>query len=297
MGPSPRSALGVWVGRSSTTRWRSARHSCGLLSGSSGSSIWSSARDPEAVDKVAERIRSRVGIYDPVLWHLAPPEGATRSQAKARTDARRTLSEVRAIRAMMFFDDPGQFGADFAAEAMAFSGWPVEELRAGFIEIESANDGVLFDAGSPSFLETMIEWAREVDFERLCRARDAFLGTGSAHMMLVMCSAITESARRFLIELRESEAGSFFAEVNYYAGRPEQMVAGTLQTSMDEDYLEAMFSYGQELSVRLLPFMVEAHARAVLRVGGDAIANVATGLFEISGALGRGPRRRELAHP
>lgn len=60
------------------------------------------------------------------------------------------------------------------------------------------------------------------------------------------------------------------------------MVAGSLQTSMDEDYLEAMTRYGQELSLRVLPLMVETHARAVLTVGGDAITNVGFGLFEMA---------------
>jgi hypothetical protein len=240
------------------------------------------ARDPEAVDKLAEQIRSRVKIYDPVLWHIAPPEHPTRGEAKARAEARRELSEVRAMRAMLFFDDPSQFGSDFMADAMGFSGWSVEELRKGFIEFERANEGVLFEEGTPSMLESMIEWAQVVDFDLLCRARDAFLGVGSAHMILVICSGITESARRFLIELRQSDAGRFFAEVIYAGNRPEQMVSGSLQTSMDEDYLEAMTRYGQELSSRVLPFMVETHARAVLTVGGDAIANVGTGLFEMA---------------
>lgn len=240
------------------------------------------ARDPEAIDKLAEQLRSRVKIYDPVLWHIAPPEHATRGQAKERTQARRDLAEVRAMRAMMFFDDLGQFNADFVADSMRFSGWPVETLRKEMIEFEAANEGVLFEEGSAGFLDFMIEWAHEVDFDRLCQARDAFLGTGSAHMLLVICSGITESARRFLIELRQSEAGRLFAEVNYFGNRPEQMVAGTLQTSMDEDYLESMLRYGQELSLRLIPFMVETHARAILTVGGDSLANIGTGLFEMA---------------
>ena len=45
------------------------------------------------------------------------------------------------------------------------------------------------------FSGCMIEWAHQVDFDCLCRARDAFLGTGSAHMLLVICSGITESSR------------------------------------------------------------------------------------------------------
>ena len=225
------------------------------------------ARDPEAIDKLAEQMRSRVKIYDPVLWHIAPPEHTTRGQAKERTQARRDLAEVHAMRAMLFFDDLGQFNADFVADSMGFSGWPVEALRKDMIEFEAANNGVLFEEGSAGFLDFMIEWAHEVDFDLLCRARDAFLGTGSAHMMLMICSGITESARRFLIELRQSEAGQRFAEVNYFGNRPEQMVSGTLQTSMDEDYLEAMLRYGQELSLRLIPFMVETQARAILTVG------------------------------
>jgi hypothetical protein len=240
------------------------------------------ARDPRAVDNLAAAARRHVKPYDPMLWHLADPEHPTRREAKARAKARRELSEVRAMRMMLFFDDPSQFGADFFAESMGFSGAPVEDLRKGFIEIEEASEGVLFEEGGPSFLETMIEWAHQVDFDRLCRARDAFVGTGSAHMMLLICSGITTSARRFLIELRESDSGKFFAEVNYTAGRPEQMVAGSLQTSMDEDYLEAMMRYGQDLSLRLLPIMVETQARAALTVGGDAITKIGTGLFEMA---------------
>jgi hypothetical protein len=240
------------------------------------------SRDPEAIDKLAGQLGSRVKIHDPVLWHIAPPEGATRSQAKARTEARRALSEARAMRAMMFFDDLGQFNADFVADSMQFSGWDVEALRKEMIDVERANDGVLFEDGNAGFLDFMIEWAHEVDFDRLCRARDAFLGTGSANMLLVICSGIIDSARRFLTELRESPAGKAFAEINYLGNRPEQMVAGALQTSMDEDYLEAMVRYGQELALRLVPLMVETQARAILMVGGDAIANMGTGVFELA---------------
>ena len=240
------------------------------------------AQDPQAVDKLAALARSRVGPYDPMLWHLAHPEHPTRREAKVRAAARRELSETRAMRTMMFFEDPGQFGADFLADAMRFSGVPVEELRKEMIEFEMANAGQLLGEGGPSFLEVMIEWAQTVDFERLCRARDAFIGTGSAHMMLIICSGITDSARRFLVELRQSEAGRFFAEIMYTPGRPQQMVAGTLQASMDEDYLESLSRYGQELVMRLLPFIVEAQARAALTLGGDEITNMGTGLIKMA---------------
>ena len=243
---------------------------------------WKIAEVDMSVDKLALMARRRVKPHDPLLWHLAHPEHPSRRDAKVRAQARRELSEARAMRAMLMFEDPSTFGADFMADAMRFSGWDVEELRKDFIEIEEANEGEIFVEGSPSFLQDMIEWAKVVDFDRLCRARDAFIGTGCAHMMLVWCSGIVESAHRFLAKLRESGGGRFFAEVLYVPGRPEQMVAGSLQTSMDEDYLEAMEHYGRDLAPRLLPFMVETHARAVLSVGGDSIAKMGRGIFDLA---------------
>jgi hypothetical protein len=185
------------------------------------------------------------------------------------------------MRFMLLFEDPGNFDGAYVANAMAGSGWPVEEMRKDFIDFESEH-GPIFEEGSTPMLKVMIEHAKEVPFDRLCDARDAFLGAGCANMMLVICSAIAPSARQFLVALRQSDAGKLFADINYYPNNPQHLVAGTLQTSMDKDYLEAMAGYGQELTMQLLPFMVETQARAVVKTEPEEVADMGMGLFRVA---------------
>ena len=186
------------------------------------------------------------------------------------------------MRAMMFFDDPGNSMRTSSLTRCASAAGRSKSCARRCIEIEAANEGVLFEEGSPSFLGLMIEWAHAG------RLRSALPGPRRVPRHRIgphdagICSGITESARRFLIELRQSEAG------------PVLRRGQLLRESTRADGRR----YAADLNGRGLPRGHVALRPGALAAthpvhrrdtcpghphrGGDSLANMGTGLFEMA---------------